>query len=136
MNRAAATAPGLAVPGAGAIPRLTIGRRFGVVALLVTPLVASICVIGAIGVSRMNGEVTDLYHHGYRHTLESARLSRALSAVEVAAMRAVLTDNRQVMERVAASLDRRLLPALDTALVQVRVELQKGGEGHEVLPVA
>ena len=117
------------------MPRLTIGRRFGVVALLVIPLVASVCVIGAIGVSRMNGQVTELYNHGYRHTLETARLSRALSAVEVAAMRAVLTDNRQVTERVSAQLDRRLLPALDTALARVRVELQKGGEGHEIAPV-
>lgn len=59
------------------MPRLTIGRRFAVVALLVIPLVASVCVIGAIGVSRMNGQVTELYNHGYRHTLETARLSRA-----------------------------------------------------------
>ena len=114
------------------MPRLTIGRRFGVVALLVIPLVASVCVIGAIGVSRMNEQVTELYDHGYRHTLASARLSRALSAVEVAAMRAVLTDNRQVVERVGAQLDRRLLPALDTALVRLRVALSTDREGHEL----
>ena len=72
------------------VPRLTIGRRFGVVALLVIPLVASVCAIGAIGVSRMNEQVTELYDHGYRHTLASARLSRALSAVEVVAVQAVL----------------------------------------------
>ena len=117
------------------MPRLTIGRRFGVVALLVIPLVASVCVIGAIGVSRMNEQVTALYHHGYRHTLESARLSRALSAVEVAALRSVLTDNRQVSERVNAQLDRRLLPALDTALVRVRAALAEDQEGHSSVPV-
>ena len=87
---------------ARAVPRLTIGAASQWVALLVVPLVASVCVIGAIGVSRMNGQVTELYHHWYRHTLETARLSRALSAVEVAALRAVLTDNRQVTERVNA----------------------------------
>ena len=38
-------------------------------------------------------------------------------------------------ERVSAQLDRRLLPALDTALVRVRVALPKDQEGHEIVPV-
>ena len=118
--------------GRGGLPRLTIGRRFGVVALLVIPLVTSVCVIGAIGVIRMNDRVTELYHEGYRHTQASARLSRALSAVEVAALRTVLTDDRGVAERAGTELDRRLLPAVDTAFAAVSGELSEHQGGHQL----
>jgi diguanylate cyclase (GGDEF)-like protein len=114
------------------LPRLTIGRRFGVVALLVIPLVTSVCVIGALGVIRMNDRVTELYHEGYRHTLASARLSRGLSAVEVAALRTVLTNDRGVAERAGTELDRRLLPAVDTAFAAVRAELAAEDRGHHL----
>ena len=98
------------------------------VALLVVPLVASVCVIGAIGVSRMDSQVSELYQHGLRQT-DSARLARSLSAVEAAVLQGVLTDDAMVTRRVNTDLDRRLLPGLDVALVRARASFTSSTEG-------
>jgi diguanylate cyclase (GGDEF)-like protein len=96
--------------------RLTIGRRFGVVVLLVLLLVAAVSAIGAVGVSRMNDEVRVLYEDEYTNTLQSARLSRALRAAEVVAVQAAQVGYQAAAARLHARLDRRLLPAVDAAL--------------------
>lgn len=99
-----------------ALPRLTIGRRFGVVALLVVPLVASVCVIGALGVNEMEAQVSELYEDEYTHTLSTAKLSRSLAAAEAVALHLVLTDEDAIKTRLNGRLGRRLLPAVDVAL--------------------
>ena len=106
--------------------RLTIGRRFGVVVLLVLLLVAAVSAIGAVGVSRMNDEVNVLYEDEYTNTLQSARLSRALRAAEVVAVQAAQTGYQAAAARLHARLDRRLLPAVDAAL-RVAKTSSRGG---------
>jgi hypothetical protein len=119
-DRVGQPASGSAPSGRFSLPRLTLSRRFGVVVLLVVPLVAAVCVVGGVGVQRTNGEVEGLYEHEYRQTLAAAQLRRRLGAAETATLRLVQTNNPRLQERLNASLDRRLLPAVDVALRRLR----------------
>ncbi len=71
------------------LPPLTLSRRFGIVVLLVVPLVAAVCVVGATGVRGMNREIEGLYENQYRQTLAYSQLRRSLGAAETATLRLI-----------------------------------------------
>jgi len=118
-----------------AFPRLTIGRRFGIVALLLVPLIALVCVVGSTGVSQINDEISKLYEHAYTDTLESSKLSRALGTTRATALHVVLTDDKVVAASLNAELDRHLLPAVDTALGRAKslIDPDEGPRASEPL---
>lgn len=97
------------------------------VALLVLPLVASVSVIGVLGVNRIEAQVSELYQDQYTHTLDAAQLQLSLSAAESAVLQAVLTDENQTRDRLNRRLDRRLFPAVEAALAEANATIGKSG---------
>ena len=110
------------------LPRLTLSRRFGIVALLVVPLLASVCVVGGVGVRKMNTEIEGLYDNQYRQTLAYSQLRRSLGAAETATLRLIQTNSPRLQAELKTRLDRRLLPKVDLALRGLRSTAQSSEE--------
>lgn len=111
------------------MPRLTIGCRLGLLVALLAAAVATVALIGALGVARIDRNTADFYDGTFSHARLTAKLESALQRTEIASLQYASIHDENRRGQVAAELHGKPVPEVNATVATAEAELG-GPTGH------
>lgn len=98
---------------------LTISQKFFAVLAVLAPLVVAVALAGVVGLGSMKAEFDRVFADNIHTSQVSTRLGADFAEADQIALRLAAPTDRGERQSLFASLDRRVIPAVDTGLSQL-----------------
>lgn len=113
------------------VGRLTIGRRLGLLVALLGVAVATVTVIGAQGVGRIDRDIKDFYSGTFNRAALTVELRGQLKSTEIVSLEYALIENALRRQMLEEKLSGTIVPAVTASLAATSAELERGAASAE-----
>ncbi|HYI35654.1 MAG TPA: diguanylate cyclase [Thermoleophilaceae bacterium] len=112
-------------------PRLTIGRRLGLLVGLLVLATMAVAVIGAVGVSRVDQKIHTFYTGTFERAAITVELRGALKDTKAASLEYALVEEPARRRALETAISGSLVPSVDTSLDKTEDQLSHASEPVE-----
>lgn len=113
--------------------RLSIGRRLGLLVVLLGTAAVSVAVIGTVGVTRIDHRIETFYAGTFRHAALTVDLRAALRSTELASLEYALVEDARRRAKLKAELAGTFIPTVSSTLTEAEAQFTESSEHADQL---